>query len=319
MNTMLTPPIIGPVLAEKSPSLLKFFNRILFPNEEYSLERGVSSAIENNALIAMDGENVRAIKKYHQIQKTPQIIPIPISTPNEPAINQPSNKKQPEKLNFFWYGRLCDFKTPGLIYIIELLKKYHNEVSLTIIGDGPKRVTVEKKCAEANIEYKILGALSNSLAKATIKNEADAVFAMGTAALESASLGIPTVLAPASFKKIKYGLKFNWLYNTNDFDLGNFTPPPQGKHSIDMHDIVREIRIHSQKHSKLAMDYSINHHSINTIANKLLTAIDTSTLEYNNHINDIKCSPGILKRIFDTIKLISKQIKINAKKMVTHD
>ena len=63
-----------------------------------------------------------------------------------------------------------------------------------------------------NLKYKNLINLLN--------NSVDLSFAMGTSALDSAKIGIPTVLVDYSFKKIK-NYKFRWIFDTQNFDLAH--------------------------------------------------------------------------------------------------
>lgn len=78
-------------------------------------------------------------------------------------INEFINKK--EKKRLVWVGRLIKYKRPG--YALDLAKHLDNlsiDFELVIIGEGPLKSNLIRKCKELNLEdkIKIVGSLTNN-------------------------------------------------------------------------------------------------------------------------------------------------------------
>lgn len=259
-NSIYLPPIVGPKLVHFGLGWLKAVNKLLFNSEDKVRKSAIQALLLENSFVCMDGENAKIISNYYNIDTKYNYIPIPVYLKEYPSDNI---IKSTEQISLFWYGRLCDFKSHSLIYLIEKLSELNKSsvvVRLTVIGDGPYRALVEKVAVKRGVAVTFVGAMPNSEAVALLKNKADAVFSMGTAALEAGALGIPTILAGASFGPIKFDCQFDWLYNTSNFTLGFFVKKEIKSNGLSFKELIYELQNNLNKHANMSQQYvNINH------------------------------------------------------------
>ena len=99
-----------------------------------------------------------------------------------------------------------------------------------------------------------------------LKNNFDIAFVMGSAALNCASHGIPTILLDISYKEVKGTYKFSWLHNRDGFTLGdklnnkNFMNNNQS-----LERCINEYLENPELMSKMSHQYVIQNHSLENI------------------------------------------------------
>ncbi|MBJ6983002.1 glycosyltransferase [Luteimonas sp. MC1572] len=105
-------------------------------------------------------------------------------------------------------GRLVDFKAYnlGAPWIVATLRERGVHVSWDIYGDGPLQGKMEKEIAECNVRdlVRLKGELPYCDFQRTVASY-DIFVGMGTAALEAAMLGVPTICATDSQRERCYG------------------------------------------------------------------------------------------------------------------
>ena len=296
-NNIYLPPIVGPKLVHFGLGWLKAVNNLLFNSEDKVRKAALQALLHANAFVCMDGENANIINNYYNINAKFDFIPIPVylkEYPSDHAI------KPAEPISLFWYGRLCDFKSHSLVYLIEQISKLEESssvVRLTVIGDGPYRSFIEKVATQRGVAISFVGALPNSESIALLKDKADAVFAMGTAALESGVLGIPTILAGASFGRINFDYKFDWLYNTSHFTLGVFLKKESESTGISFFELIHELQKNSKSHAYRCQQYVTNNHNIDHIVDLVEQHATLSKMDFKSFSNIIRYKRPILNRI----------------------
>lgn len=299
LNSIYIPPFFGENLFNFGINWLKFVNGVFFKEEDNIRKSILDSLIKNRAFVCMDNESSETLKKYYDGIYPNEYIPIP-APKQEIEINSNLPTPPKENINIFWYGRLCDFKCHGLIHLINKIaniKRKDYSINLSIIGDGPYRKTIQEVAKKNKLKAVFLGTLPNFDALKLIKNNADIVFAMGTAALESSSLGIPTILAPASFGKIKDDYLFDWLYNTNNYNLGTFSKNNSNDKGYSIEELIHELIFNFKEHSYASRKYVEENHKIDYILSLIEKHSAKSTMEYSDFVRISKYRKPVINRI----------------------
>ena len=287
LNSIYLPPVIGEKLFHIGIGWLKNANKFFFPEEDNVRKAALRYLIKNRAFVCMDGECSDTISKYYSNIKISDYIPIPVPKLSIDVVSDRSISIN-EDVTFLWYGRLCDFKFYGLIYLIQRiasLKNTNNVIKLIIVGDGPFRKMVQKALKKFDVRASLLGALPNKEALKLIATNADIVFAMGTAALETAALGIPTILAPASFGPIRNDYRFEWFYETTNYNLGSFAKSGIHDKGLTVEEILIELRTNFSKHANLSSSYVEKNHQIDHVVNLVRYFSANSTMDFSDFTN----------------------------------
>lgn len=308
LNAIYLMPRYGEKIFQMGINFLKITNWIFFKSEDNVRKKVLNSLIEQKAFVCMDAENSRMLDKYYGIAEEVSFVPVPVEIPSEVKWDQKNEKKQ--FINVIWYGRLCDFKVYGLIYLISEMGKLKNKfkINLIIIGDGSLRYLVEGAVASAGISANFRGSMPNLDAKNLINSQADIVFAMGTAALEAAAMGIPTILADASYSRIDFAYKFSWLYQTKQFTLGRFINRSTPVHGYSISEIMQEIQVRRNVHAKASFEYVKQNHEINTVASLIEKACCQSSMLLSNFSELTVYRRPMIIRLAKKFRKLTKQV-----------
>lgn len=285
LNAIYLMPRIGEKLFQINFNFFKKINSIFFSAEVNVRKRLLESLAAEAAFISMDSENTQMIEKYYEIKYDVSFVPVPVDVPVEVSLERKEICN--EVISVAWYGRLCDFKVHALIYLISELVKIKSKFDfiLIIIGDGSFRYLVEQAVLSAKISADFKGSMPNREAKAYINRNADVVFAMGTAALEAAAMGIPTILADASYSRIDFPYKFNWLYQTRNFTLGRFVNKSMSIQGHSITEIFQEIHDNQYVHVNASYEYVKNNHEINHVTSLIENACTQSRMSLKRFLN----------------------------------
>lgn len=282
------------------PSLLPFplvrelpFNKfyiykalsLLYPKLLGNISYYVNLLLKHKALSFMDSTNYNTTKKYISVGDfRHEYLPVPASAPNKRGKVRTENNLS--TFNYCWIGRICDFKAYILSYTIKKLAEtaLNNEIKIHyfIIGDGPLTTYVEQNISEnAFFTVEFCGALPHNEIDDFLLEKVDVVTAMGTSALESAKLSIPTILLDVSYRVIKKDYIFRWLYNTKDFDLGHIISDQDfDNNNNSLKDIVLSIAANYTLEANKSYQYFEQNHTINRVTDRFLNFVDQSSLTY---------------------------------------
>lgn len=102
------------------------------------------------------------------------------------------------EINVAIFGRLYPDKVYADIDVVRNLAgvRTNKTINVHIIGEGPYASLLFDKYYGSNIHLIPYGTLSNDAALKTLASKTDVLFAMGTAALDGASIGLPTFIIP---------------------------------------------------------------------------------------------------------------------------
>ena len=188
------------------------------------------------------------------------------------------NKNDDNVINIAWIGRLSDDKIYSLVYILDKIIEYKlTNVKFTVIGQGSNKHKLNKYLSSKDIEITIEENITNSFLDNYLLENIDLVFAMGTSALESAKLGIPTILVDPFNKKVWFNYKFKWLHESKNYDLGSFITDNPNENKMNVSDIIQLI---SNKQgykdvSYKSYEYTLKNHDMNKIIENLIRLFDS--------------------------------------------
>lgn len=170
------------------------------------------------------------------------IAPIAIDDP--PLCYLPFDKAE---YKLAWIGRVShDFKVEplkGLLGDLSLCANGPLKIAeFNVIGDGDALKHLESWIVDAKLPFRVnlIGSIGISKLSEAIIKHADIVFSMGTSALESAKLGIPTIIANPYDAELyhsgflDYERKYRWIFNSSGMSMGEFVDKrvkAPGRHS----------------------------------------------------------------------------------------
>ncbi|MCT7511864.1 glycosyltransferase family protein [Aliarcobacter cryaerophilus] len=255
------------------------FRYFIYPNDR----KAVKIFHEKKSIFFMDGENYINTKELLDIEiNQPIYLPLVIDNIENIKQNYTPNK---ELLNCIWIGRIGDFKVHILLYSLkklnEIAKKHKKNIIFTVVGTGEYLEYLKEETSNlSEIEIKYIDYIDPLNLKEFLK-DMDIGFAMGTAALDFAKYGLPTVLLDFSYEELNKDYKFDWLYNTKDFTLGrHITDKICKKNNSSLEDMLSEIGANFEIVSQKSFAYIKNSFAIKINVNKFIDLIEKSSLIY---------------------------------------
>lgn len=305
-NVVLIPPLISGFLLKGRGERLRWFNSFFFMSIYKNRRAFIKKAINKKSFYIMDGESHTAISKHYNLSvhtNESLFLPVPIDIVNNNRMIV--DIKTNAVINIFWYGRLCDFKVYGVLRLIDDLKESKLLFKLHIIGDGDKADLVINRCTESKIAFKHYGVLENTAAIQLIASTAQCVFAMGTSALECASLGIPTILAPVSYTPIERKIKYEWLYETKQYTLGRFIQNRDYLGDVGFESIIKKMLYDYKYIAHASKEYVKSNHEINIVAQNLIDKLAQSQITKKDLIIE---ENGFIHNIYHSFRKINLKI-----------
>lgn len=275
-------PIFPLLKKHRNHHFFKFLFNILLKNEKKKYLEILKEATDKKSLFAMDGESETALENIYHL-KYNGYLPVTIK---DSSFNYVARKKSTKIDKFIWLGRLdLEFKLHILQKILFDLNAMKSKTHLSIIGTGPG-FTYLKNYADSlqNVSVSFLGELFGEELKKEIIS-CDLGFAMGTSAIEIASLGIPTVLLDFSYQKIDFEYKYRWFFKASDFELGRDIARLKKENienDLDMRELVFELASSYQEISLKCFEYAKKNHSYSVLEGNLIQAIKGSSLSLEN-------------------------------------
>lgn len=119
-----------------------------------------------------------------------EVVAIPVS---ERAIREPMSAADGKAI--VWVSRLAKEKAAIVYELIQELKASNCMRKLIVIGDGPFLHDIRKRAAVAGVELEIPGVISSDELDLYLKQNAMLCVGVGTASIEMAMAGLPTLVA----------------------------------------------------------------------------------------------------------------------------
>ena len=233
--------------------------------------------VKKHAIIFMDLEGIKIFEENGIIisNKEFKAVFIPVY---KYSCSYKVKRFNNEIINIGYIGRCAIWKINPIIKLLEDLEDSHKKYQLSIITDDPKTFSqfLPKQKYTNIIFHKSL--FGYELEKFILSM--DVGIGMGTAALDFAKLGVPTIIANPSIDRIINNYKYKWLYESNPGQLGEeFTLMKEKDKLIGK--TWNEIELDLEKIisvSNSTINYVEKYHSIDNIALKLLENIKQTEL-----------------------------------------
>ncbi|AQS38843.1 hypothetical protein Sps_03725 [Shewanella psychrophila] len=278
----LHPDNLNPNIGGKKTGLVGMVLKVINLLNHYrkkKLKTQTKLFIENKAIYFMDMENLKNTERLLDINiENNLLLPIinNVSYPNK-IKNYKVSKS--EVIKCIWVGRIEGFKLQILLYTISQLEAYkEHKIHLTIVGRGRDKKIVDsylRKCQ--NLIYSCIDNVSFNELTNLFKDK-HLAFGMGTSALDSASIGLPTVCLDYSYSKISKYYQFHFLHENTGYIVGSeINAPKFFSNSCNLYKIFNEIIHDGLTVSEKSFNYCLNNHSYR-ISDKIPDILSNSSL-----------------------------------------
>lgn len=248
-------------------------SRILKRRKYVYAKQLINTAIEKKGLTFMCGHNYLVNKKFFKLKLQPVFLPIIISV-KEPKCNL----NFPKYIDCSYLGRLDHDKYILCSELIDDIIHYNSEsdikIRLHIIGDGNRIEDLKSKTKNYEEYFIYNGVLKDNELNEFLSQKINLSFAVGTSALETAILGIPTLFM-RDICTIKFTGKYIWVFDSFQFDL---SLTDTNTKSMYIKEIISEYLKDKESLSKKCYNYSYNNHSINKVVELFLERINQTEL-----------------------------------------
>lgn len=185
--------------------------------------------LRTHSLALMDDTGiVNAIEKLNYKITDPFFLPIPIRMAEENLYDHKKIARSENTLRLGYIGRSVAWKLHPLKKILDdiacLDSAEIQKIEVVIVVDSIDRlkthISIDSYTGKYGLKISLFENILPSAISDFLLDKIDINFAMGTAALESAKLGIPTVLVDYSDVPFPDAYQYNWLFETTCFSLG---------------------------------------------------------------------------------------------------
>lgn len=287
---------------KKYIKIYKFILKCFYKNSFKKIKKFVIEMHDCKALIFMDSANLDRTNEILDIQLYANTY-LPIACQGN---NQVINKKiaKSDKLNISWLGRVCDFKVYIIKYTIlklaEIAKDKKKHITFHLIGNGDKmhiinNLTVNNKYFTLNI----VGVIPKNQLDQYLTENIDINTAMGTSALESARLGIPTIVLDISYLEILNDYKFRWLHNTSNYDVGHqITYLDYETNNMSLANMIKEYELEKEILIDKTYEYFRSNHTVESVSHKLIHLIESYSIKFET-IDISYFKKSLIRKIYE--------------------
>lgn len=271
-------------LFSRGDIVTKLFWKFFFNHEYKNLKGFLENLFKKNSISFLDFNCVDVLEKsFNTNLPHPKILPL-FTEHRKEDVNLYKNNEI-NKIKVAWLGRIADFKIHILNKVLKDLNALNNanhQVDFYIVGDGElsKNLieTDNPNLRVINIKYLNPAHIQDFL------SEIDILFAMGTSAIEGASIGVPTIVLDYSFSVIE-DYSYKYIFELNDLCLGSSTSSNsylKGIHSME--NIINSITNETSRKelSIKSFDYAKENHSINSSAHHFINHLKVSNMTWKD-------------------------------------
>jgi len=256
----------------------RFIYTKYFPLKWWALhqERKIlNEIVKNNAFFFIDYMGKEAVETRLNVSISDNFyLPIPIEMPK---CNKLIRQNLKSNLTVTYVGRSVIWKINPFIKIASDFNEigYLNSVNFIVVCDDIQKFKSElrKKLSFYDMltikffENLSLEQLNNSLEKS------DLHFAMGTAALDGAKLGIPTIVVDGSFYDFPTNYRYRWIFETKELNLGKALDYKEvqdvdGKHILS--EVLSTLKHNRNSISSKSFEYVKNNYDIEKVTDKIM-------------------------------------------------
>lgn len=264
------------------PTRLHDANKFGFINLKFLTKFLTKYLIINNSCVFMDNhgaDETLNIFKNKPINFEVQYLPIPIKTENnfyKTGIYKFNLKKI---INISYVGRGSIWKIKPILKFIDDLNSIKlgtKQIVFHIITQEPQNYKdqIEKNSYSKNIKFKYLVNVFGEEYHEYLKNNISLHIGMGTAALDGAAIGIPTIVIDFTMEEMPTNYKYRWLFETEDFDLGHDSNKFYNSNGHSLKEIINPFLNNNiiliDKLSVKTFSYVKTNHNLEIVSNLLL-------------------------------------------------
>ena len=246
----------------------------------------VSRLVAEKSLFFMDDTGVFNLKKHFGIViKNPVYLPIPVNVPDE-NIYLKRTSPAGDIIHLTYIGRSVIWKMMPLMKVLEDCAKLSKtlKIRFSVVVDDMaefnRYINIEEYNKNQHLQIRVEENMPPSSINDFLLLNADLHFAMGTAALDAAKLGIPTILVDYSTKPFPSGYLYRWLYETSNYNLGMNLENRQADQGVFMDTLLSILSVNKKDlpvHSENSYQYVLNNHSADLIAYRLTVLCKEAT------------------------------------------
>lgn len=246
----------------------------------------VISLLAKKSIFFMDDTGVFNLKQHFSLPvKEPAFLPIPVTVPKE-NIYLKRHILSENTLHLTYIGRSVNWKMMPLKNVLADCAKsaVQKNIHLSIVVDDlsafTKFINIDDYGHASNLSISVIENMLPSDINEFLLSSSDLHFAMGTAALDAAKLGVPTILVDYSTADFPEGYKYKWLFETTGYSLGRNLDkiPPADGFSID--ELLEMIVGNENKlalFSSHSYKYVLDKHAVNKIVPELISLCSNAT------------------------------------------
>ncbi len=270
--------------------------RVMFPSHRLRIAKFLSDGANRGGVIFMD-EHCHAVnERLFGPGIRSSITSICTGMPElSPRNNLPKSGKA------YWVGRIADFKTEAFIAMSSAILSLNSSIKeVIVIGDGADLQKAEHRLSGLPITWR--GYVGPRELDSEIFTNADLVFGHGTALLEAAKLGIPSLLVDGTYEKLDpLQVRAEWLHNCPPGYVMKIAPANGliGRHIKDCLDEFDaracDIALADYKHWE-------KYHHPQVIAEKLAEVIARGDYTCRDFLNSGAADPGLIGGLMEWIK-----------------
>ena len=270
----------------KGQFIAKIIWKSLLSSEYFKIRRFISVAHRNDALVFLDSDISCNVQKSLNIDiENPKLLPLFSEKISRENLFLKGHKFDESLLKVGWVGRIADFKINILNKVLKDAFHYSNyhkqKIVFHVAGDGEySKQLVNYKSEYFSIE-RVDYIKPSQLSKYMLN--LDIIFVMGTTALDSSRIGVPTVRLDYSFSKISDDYLYKMIYEVSGFSLGENLDGrcfSKGRHSFDA--LMESIKKDRFALSRKCFDYYIQNHSIENSAKIFINYATNSNLKWRD-------------------------------------
>ncbi|MBO2636490.1 hypothetical protein I6M42_07400 [Shewanella algae] len=264
-------------------TLVGLFENVVYFNKRMVLKYFLQRSFFNKSLYCID---VECNSKLNQAYGISHNAVLPIIIPEHKVKNSSVDLKKKQR-TALWVGRIdLDFKFEILKKLIKDFDDLEDKKNFVfnIVGEGEGLVKLKLYCKDLKLKINWLGT-KDSIELKNIIDDSYVGFAMGTSALEMAARGLPTILLDYSYSKVPDSYRYRFIHevvdycvgeNIADIEVDNLNSRYTLKNVLDMVDGSYV------EMSFLSVDYIKRFYSTAAFKEKIISAIDSTTLTLND-------------------------------------
>lgn len=240
-------------------------------------KRLVRKLLSANSLFFMDDTGIFNLESGFGLQVTnPVFLPIPVQANNNNEFAERFHGND-DHIRLTYIGRSVDWKMYPLKKILDDCEsaQIDRPILFSVVVDSVqemrKFIDVEAIAKRGKLRLQIFENITPSGIPAFLHEHAHIHFSMGTAALDAAKLGIPTVLVDYATKPFEKNYSYTWLYETKNFSLGRNLDKMNSNAGIPMNTILQTLNDPGalRLRSEQCYQYVQQYHEVKAIVYKL--------------------------------------------------